>query len=232
LGKGVIGRALHQGTWQLRPINLRDFGVGRHRCVDDMPAGGGPGMVIRADVAAAAIEHTLAQAASCPKAAPLPLVALSPRGRPFDQKQARRWAQGDGVILLCGRFEGIDQRVLDAFAMEEVSLGDFVMTGGEIAAQAMIEATVRLLPSVLGNAASLGEESHCGPLLEHPQYTRPAQWRGREIPAVLTGGHHGEVAKWRRTMAEELTRRRRPDLWALYRGGRSLSGKKDQGEDG
>lgn len=211
LGESLTGKALAEGLWQLETVDLREFGVGRHRNVDDTPAGGGAGMVLRADVLADAID---AASAGVPRdRARWPLVYLSPRGRPFDQATARRFAACDGLTLICGRFEGVDERVLEEYGIEEVSLGDFVLTGGEIAAQAMIDATVRLRPGVLGNAASTEEESFSHGLLEHPQYTRPAEWRGRGIPPVLQSGHHGEIARWRRAEAERITRERRPDLW-------------------
>ncbi|MCA0273289.1 MAG: tRNA (guanosine(37)-N1)-methyltransferase TrmD [Proteobacteria bacterium] len=212
LGLSLTGKALAEGLWSLQTIDLRPFGIGKHRNVDDSPAGGGAGMVLRADVVAAALDE--AAIATPPDRALWPVVYLSPRGKPFDQATARRWAGADGITMLCGRFEGVDQRVLDHYAVEEVSLGDFVLTGGEIAAQAMIDAAVRLLPGVLGNASSTEEESHSHGLLEHPQYTRPATWEGRDIPAVLTSGNHAAVEKWRRAEAERLTRERRPDLWA------------------
>ncbi len=215
LGLSLTGKALDQGLWSLETIDLRPFGIGKHRNVDDTPAGGGAGMVLRADVVAAALDQ--AAIGTPPDRAAWPVVYLSPRGKPFDQAMARRWAAAEGITLLCGRFEGVDQRVLDHYAIEEVSLGDFVLTGGEIAAQAMIDATVRLLPGVLGNASSTEEESHSHGLLEHPQYTRPAIWEGREIPAVLTSGNHAAVETWRRAEAERLTRERRPDLWAKRR---------------
>lgn len=218
LGLSLTGKALAEGLWALQTIDLRPFGIGRHRNVDDTPAGGGAGMVLRADVVAKALDE--AAIGTPPDRAKWPVVYLSPRGRPFDQVTARRWAAAEGITLLCGRFEGVDQRVLDHYAVEEVSLGDFVLTGGEIAAQAMIDAAVRLLPGVLGNASSTEEESHSHGLLEHPQYTKPAVWEGREIPPVLMSGHHGEVEKWRRAEAERLTRERRPDLWEAYRGER------------
>ena len=202
LGESLTGKALKDGLWQLRTLDLRAFGEGRHRKVDDTPAGGGPGLVLRPDIMARAIAEL----------SPLPLIYLSPRGRRFDQEMARRLAAGPGVAMICGRFEGLDQRVIDHFDILEVSLGDFVLTGGELAAQAMLDATVRLLPGVLGNAASTEEESFSAGLLEHPQYTRPAVWEGREIPAVLTSGNHAEVEKWRRAEALKLTRARRPDL--------------------
>ena len=214
LGLSLTGKALDQGRWQLETIDLRPFGEGRHRNVDDTPAGGGAGMVLRADVVARALDQ--AAAGTSADRARWPVVYLSPRGKPFTQAKARDWAAADGITLLCGRFEGVDQRLLDAYAVEEVSLGDFVLTGGEIAAQAMLDATVRLLPGVIGNAESLDEESHSHGLLEHPQYTRPQVWQGLEIPAVLTSGNHAAVAKWRREQAEALTRDRRPDLWAEW----------------
>jgi tRNA (guanine37-N1)-methyltransferase len=210
LGLSLTGKALDFGLWRLETIDLRTFGDGRHRNVDDTPAGGGAGMVLRADVVDAALCH--AREGTPVDRARWPVVYLSPRGVPFTQATARRLAACDGLTLLCGRFEGVDQRVLDHHQIEEISLGDFVLTGGEIAAQAMLDATVRLLPGVLGNAASTEEESFSDGLLEHPQYTRPAVWKGREIPAVLQSGNHAEIAKWRRAEAEALTRARRPDL--------------------
>ncbi|MEM9909792.1 MAG: tRNA (guanosine(37)-N1)-methyltransferase TrmD [Pseudomonadota bacterium] len=207
LGESVTGKALREGIWQLDPIDLRPFGIGKHRNVDDTPAGGGAGMVMRADVMSAAIDVALARN---PKDAPL--LYLSPRGMPFTQDKAQELADGPGVSLICGRFEGLDQRVIDHYEIEEVSLGDFVMTGGEIAAQALIDACVRLLPGVLGNETSTEEESFSDGLLEHPQYTRPAEWNGLTIPDVLQSGHHGEIAKWRREKREALTLARRPDL--------------------
>jgi tRNA (guanine37-N1)-methyltransferase len=210
LGLSLTGKALDQGLWRLTPIDLRLFGEGRHRNVDDTPAGGGAGMVLRADVMDQALK-----AANNPPAT-WPVLYLSPRGRPFDQARARRLAAGDGVTLICGRFEGVDQRVLDHHGVEEVSLGDFILTGGEIAAQALLDATVRLIPRVLGNQASTEEESFSVGLLEFPQYTRPAEWEGRAIPEVLLSGNHAKIASWRREMAERLTKERRPDLWRAY----------------
>ena len=211
LGESLTGKALKEGKGQLETTDLRDFGVGKHRNVDDTPTGGGAGMVLRPDVLGNAIEQTMRNARGT-----WPLVYLSPRGRRFDQRMARAWAQCDGVAMLCGRFEGVDQRVLEHYGIMEVSLGDFVLTGGEIAAQAMIDATVRLLPDVLGNSESIEDESHSNGLLEHPQYTRPAEWNGRPIPEVLMSGHHGKVAEWRQQMAEKITQERRPDMWAAY----------------
>lgn len=211
LGESLTGRALKDGLWSLDAIDLRPFGEGKHRNVDDTPAGGGAGMVLRADVMGRAISHARQDA---PPAAPL--LYLSPRGRRFDQAMAQRLADGPGVTLICGRFEGLDERVIEHHGIEEVSLGDFVMTGGEIAAQALIDACVRLLPGVLGNATSAQEESHSHGLLEHPHYTRPAEWQGRTIPDVLTSGDHARVAHWRREMSERLTAERRPDLWEKH----------------
>ena len=209
LGASLTGRALQDGLWQLHTHDLRAHGLGRHRNVDDTPAGGGAGMVLRADVLGPAIEAAQAHAAGR-----WPVLAMSPRGVPFTQAMARDLATCRGVTMVCGRFEGFDQRALDHHKVTEVSLGDFVMTGGELAAQAMIDACVRLLPGVLGNAESTVEESHAAGLLEHPHYTRPADWQGHAIPPVLLSGDHGRIAEWRRAEAERLTRARRPDLWA------------------
>lgn len=214
LGASLTGRALKDGLWRLAAIDLRTFGTGKHRDVDDTPAGGGAGMVLRADVVGRALR--VAAEGTPDDRARWPVVALSPRGVPFTQKMAHHFAAADGMTLLCGRFEGIDQRALDHFGVEEVSIGDFVLTGGEIAAQAMIDATVRLRPGVLGNAASTEEESFSNGLLEHPQYTRPAVWEGRTIPQVLTSGNHAAIARWRQEQAEELTCERRPDLWRAW----------------
>ncbi len=211
LGSSLIGKALVDGLWNLETVDLRQFGAGKHRSVDDTPSGGGAGMVLRADVMGNAIRQACREAA-------LPLVYLSPRGRHLDQAMVQRFSEGPGLVLISGRFEGLDQRVIDRFDIEEISLGDFVMTGGEIAAQALIDAAVRLLPGVVGNAASIEGESFSNGLLEYPQYTRPATWEGRDIPDVLTSGDHQAVAKWRRQEAERLTRERRPDLWKAYSG--------------
>lgn len=208
LGESLTGKALKDGLWQLQTFDLRRYGIGKHKNVDDTPAGGGAGMVLRADV----LEKAIIEARSSATGR-MPLVYLSPRGPRFDQAMAQRLAQADGVTMLCGRFEGVDERVLEHFDIQEVSLGDFVMTGGEIAAQAMIDATVRLLPGVLGNAESAEEESFSNGLLEHPQYTKPAEWNGRAIPEVLLSGNHKKIAEWRREKSEELTKTRRPDLW-------------------
>lgn len=215
LGLSLTGKALDTGLWRLETIDLRTFGIGKHRTVDDTPAGGGAGMVLRPDVVDAALRQ--ARIGTPVDRSRWPIIYLSPRGKPFDQATARRFALGDGLTLLCGRFEGVDQRVLDHHEVEEISLGDFVLTGGEIAAQALLDATIRLIPGVLGNAASTEEESFSDGLLEHPHYTRPAEWEGQEIPAVLQSGNHAEIAKWRRAEAEALTRDRRPDLWEKRR---------------
>lgn len=215
LGLSLTGKALDMGLWALETIDLRSFGEGRHRNVDDTPAGGGAGMVLRADVVARALDA--ASIGTPPDRAAWPVVYLSPRGKPFDQATARRLSAAQGITLLCGRFEGVDERVLQHYGVEEISLGDFVLTGGEIAAQALIDATVRLIPRVLGNQASAEEESFSDGLLEFPQYTRPPVWEGRAIPEILLSGHHANIAVWRRDMAERLTKERRPDLWRAYR---------------
>jgi tRNA (guanine37-N1)-methyltransferase len=212
LGHSLTGRALESGLWGLETLQIRNFARDRHRSVDDTPAGGGAGMVLRADVVAAALD----EADSGLPRERWPVLYLSPRGRPFGQAAARRLAAGAGVTLLCGRFEGVDERVLDARGVEEVSLGDFVLTGGEIAAMALIDASVRLIPRVLGNADSTVEESFAAGLLEFPHYTRPTEWEGRAIPEILLSGHHGRIAAWRRSQAERLTKERRPDLWRAY----------------
>jgi len=224
LGASLTGKALDEGLWQLDPVDLRIFGEGKHRNVDDTPAGGGPGMVLRADVMAKALTHAARGTAGRTK---WPVMYLSPRGKPFHQARAQQLSEGAGVTLICGRFEGLDQRVIDEFDVEEVSLGDFVLSGGEIAAQALIDATVRLIPRVLGNQASTAEESFSDGLLEHPQFTKPATWAGRDIPDVLLSGHHAQIAAWRRAMAERLTKERRPDLWRAYCGTHN----RDPGED-
>ena len=227
LGLSLTGRALAEGLWNLRTTDLRPFGIGKHRNVDDTPAGGGAGMVIRPDVMDAALRDA--------GGGGLPVIYLSPRGKPFTQARARELAQGPGMVLICGRFEGVDQRVLDAHQIEEISIGDYVLTGGELAAQVLIDATVRLIPRVLGNQDSLAEESFSDGLLEHPQYTKPALWEGRAIPEVLLSGNHAAIATWRRDMAERLTKERRPDLWRAYgqphmdpTKDRQLSGASDQ----
>jgi tRNA (guanine37-N1)-methyltransferase len=208
LGFSLAGKALADGKWALSTIDIRDFATDKHHSVDDTPAGGGAGMVMRADIAAAAID---AARASMP--ADTPTIYLSPRGTPLTQARVRELARGPGVILLCGRFEGVDQRVLDARNVEEVSIGDYVLSGGELAAQVLLDACVRLLPGVAGNEASLAEESFASGLLEYPHYTRPREWEGQAIPDVLLSGDHEKIAKWRREQAEKITKERRPDLW-------------------
>jgi tRNA (guanine37-N1)-methyltransferase len=209
LGASLAGKALADGRWTLSAIDIRDFAEGKHRSVDDTPAGGGAGMVMRADIAAAAIDA--ARRTVLPGA---PAIYLSPRGLPLTQARVRELAAGPGVILLCGRFEGIDERVLEARGIEEISIGDYVLSGGELAALVLIDACVRLLPGVAGNESSLAEESFAEGLLEYPHYTRPREFEGRQIPEVLLSGDHEKIAKWRREQAEKLTRDRRPDLWA------------------
>ncbi|MCY4462356.1 MAG: tRNA (guanosine(37)-N1)-methyltransferase TrmD [Albidovulum sp.] len=210
----LAGSALKAGIWSLETIDLREFGIGRHRQVDDTPSGGGAGMVIRPDVAAAALEFAAANRSE--DASAWPVVCLSPRGRRFNDADARSWSRMRGVTLFSCRFEGIDQRLIEEFGIEEISLGDFVLSGGEIAAQALIDATVRLIPRVLGNQESADCESFSQGLLEYPQYTRPRTWRNRQVPEILVSGHHGKIAAWRRTQSEKLTRERRPDLWRSY----------------
>jgi tRNA (guanine37-N1)-methyltransferase len=208
LGVSLPGKALQKQIWSLDVRDIREHGVGKHRNVDDTPAGGGPGMVMRADVAIAAIDAVPREGRA--------LIYLSPRGAPLTQKRVAELAAGPGVLLLCGRFEGLDQRAIEARGIEEISLGDFVLAGGEIAAMALIEAAVRLLPGVLGAADSPTEESFSAGLLEYPQFTRPQEVEGLAIPEVLNNGNHKEIAKWRLAQAEGLTKARRPDLWTLY----------------
>jgi len=211
LGLSLAGRALQEGLWTLDTVSLRDFGLGQHRTVDDTPAGGGPGMVLRADVVAAAIDHARTLAPG------LPAIYLSPRGARLTQSQVRDWAKGPGLILLAGRFEGVDERVLAARALTEVSIGDFVLSGGEPAALVAIDACVRLLPGIMGNAESHADESFENDLLEYPHYTRPRSWEGASIPDVLLSGDHARIARWRRDEARRLTEQRRPDLTARWR---------------
>lgn len=208
LGLSLAGKALQKKLWSLDIRDIREHGIGRHRKVDDTPAGGGPGMVMRADVAIAALDAVAREGR--------PIIYLSPRGLPLTQSRVEKLAKGPGVILLCGRFEGLDERAIQARHIEEISLGDFVLAGGEIAALALVEAAVRLLPGVLGDDASSLDESFASGLLEYPQYTRPQTVEGLPIPDVLSQGNHKEIAKWRRARAEELTKARRPDLWTHY----------------
>ena len=208
LGLSLAGRARAHGAWGLEIVDIRAFATDRHRSVDDTPAGGGPGMVMRPDVLGRAIDAVATDER--------PRLLLSPRGAPLTQQRVETLAHGAGLVLVCGRFEGVDERVIAARGLEEVSIGDYVLSGGEIAAMALIDACVRLLPGVMGAPASSAEESFAEGLLEYPQYTKPQLWEGRPIPEVLTSGDHGRIAAWRRTEAERLTRERRPDLWAAF----------------
>jgi tRNA (guanine37-N1)-methyltransferase len=210
LAVSLAGQGLAAGVWRLETVDIRAFARDKHASVDDAPFGGGPGMVMRPDVVDAAVEAALGHAPL------LPLVFLTPRGRPFDQRRARGLAAGPGLLALCGRYEGLDERVLDARRVEEISLGDYVLSGGEPAAIAIIDACVRLLPGILGDVRSLAEESFERDLLEYPQYTRPREWRGREVPEVLLSGHHARIAAWRLAEAERITRERRPEMFARY----------------
>jgi tRNA (guanine37-N1)-methyltransferase len=205
LGQSLAGRALETGVWSLDVTNIRDFAQDRHRTVDDTPFGGGAGMVLRPDIVDAAVDAV---------ADDRPVVCLTPRGRCFTQADAQGFAAAPGMILVCGRYEGIDQRVIEARDMQEFSIGDYVLSGGELAALVLLDSIVRLLPGVMGAAESAVDESFATGLLEYPHYTRPAEWQGRRVPDVLLSGHHGAVAAWRRTESERTTRERRPDLWA------------------
>ena len=205
LGTSLAGKAMERGQWALDTLQIRDFTTDKHRTVDDTPAGGGAGMVLKPDVLARAIDHASENDSR-------PRLLMSPRGAPLTQKRVRELASGDGVIIVCGRFEGVDQRVIDGRNLEEVSIGDYILSGGEPAALILLDAIVRILPGVMGNDLSGLHESFEGGLLEHPHYTRPQIWEGREIPAVLTSGNHAAIIKWQREQAEELTRQRRPDL--------------------
>jgi tRNA (guanine37-N1)-methyltransferase len=206
LGQSLAGVALARGSWSLDARDIREHGLGRHRAVDDTPAGGGPGMVMRADVLAASLD------AATVLDDPRPPLIMSPRGRPFTQAQARQWTKGPGLVIVCPRFEGVDERVIEARGLIEVSVGDYVLSGGEIAALAILDACVRLIPGVMGKEESGAEESFENSLLEYPHYTRPREWEGRAIPDVLLSGDHAKIAAWRRAEAERLTRERRPDL--------------------
>jgi tRNA (guanine37-N1)-methyltransferase len=207
LGDSLAGRALAGGLWTLDTLDIRDAATDRHRSVDDTPFGGGAGMVMRPDIVAAALGRV---------ANGRPVIYLTPRGRPYRQADARRFAGGPGVILLCGRYEGVDQRVIEASGAEEISIGDYVLSGGELAAMVLLDAVIRLLPGVMGAADSADEESFSSGLLEYPHYTRPSDWKGRAVPPVLLSGNHAAIAAWRRGQAEQITRERRPDLWAAY----------------
>ncbi|WP_421927865.1 tRNA (guanosine(37)-N1)-methyltransferase TrmD [Neoaquamicrobium sediminum] len=210
LGHSLAGRALERGDWSLETVQIRDFAADRHRTVDDTPAGGGAGMVLRADILAKAIDH------AAPEGDRRPKLLMSPRGKPLTQARVRELAAGPGAVIVCGRFEGVDQRVIDARSLEEVSIGDYILSGGEPAALVLLDAVVRLLPGVMGNDASGSEESFESGLLEHPHYTRPQDFEGRVIPDILTSGNHGRIADWRRGEAERLTAERRPDLFVAH----------------
>lgn len=210
LGQSLAGQALEQGLWSLESVDIRAFARDKHRTVDDSPFGGGAGMVMRPDVVDTAI------GAAKEKVGDVPLVYMTPRGRPLTQSRVRALAEGPGVMVLCGRYEGVDQRVLDAQGAEEISVGDYVLSGGELAAQILIDACVRLIPGVMGSNASGEEESFEEGLLEYPLYTRPADWQGRLVPDILLSGHHKNIRAWRREQAETVTQQRRPDLWKAY----------------
>lgn len=207
LGYSLTGKALNEGIWSLETINIRDYAFDKHGSVDDTPCGGGAGMVMRPDVLGAALKASYQGGK---------LIYMSPRGEPLTQEKVKKLSGEENLTVVCGRFEGIDQRVIDAFGIEEVSIGDYVLTGGEQAAQIMLDAVVRLLPGVLGNADSTADESFEDNLLEHPQYTRPIEWDGRTVPEVLMSGHHKKIAEWRKEQAIEITKRRRPDLMKKY----------------
>ena len=222
LGQSLAGQALEQGRWALETVDIRGFARDKHRTVDDSPFGGGAGMVMRPDVVDLAIKSAKEQTGGAP------LVYMTPRGRPLTQDRVRELAQGPGVAVLCGRYEGVDQRVLDAHNAEEISVGDYVLSGGELAAQVLIDACVRLIPGVMGSDGSGIEESFEAGLLEYPHYTRPAEWQGRAVPEILLSGHHGNIRAWRREQAEAVTKQRRPDLWKAYA---ARSGKSGRDED-
>ena len=211
LGASLAGRALGEGKWSLDAVNIRDFATDRHRTVDDTPAGGGAGMVLRADIVSSALDSVTDGR---------PILAMTPRGRPLTQARVRKLAAGPGAIILCGRFEGFDERLFDARPIEEVSIGDYILSGGEMGALVLLDACIRLLPGVMGAPSSGDEESFESGLLEYPHYTRPVEWEGRTIPEVLRSGDHAKIAAWRKSMAEADTRSRRPDLWERHEGAR------------
>ncbi|MCW2362329.1 MULTISPECIES: tRNA (guanosine(37)-N1)-methyltransferase TrmD [Sphingobium] len=214
LGISLAGRALGEGAWSCAPIQIRDFATDKHKSVDDTPAGGGAGMVLRADVLGRAVDHALGARPD------LPVLAMTPRGTPITQARVRTLAEGPGATILCGRFEGFDERLFEGRPIEQVSMGDIILSGGEIGAFMLLDACIRLLPGVMGAASSGVEESFENGLLEYPQYTRPAEWEGRMIPEVLRSGDHAKIAAWRKQRAEDDTRLRRPDLWERYRNAR------------
>lgn len=216
LAQSLAGQALEKGLWALETVDIRDFARDKHRSVDDTPFGGGPGMVMRPDVVDAAV------AAALEPDPDVPALYLTPRGRPLTQGRVRELADGPGIVVLCGRFEGVDQRVIEARGLEEVSLGDFVLSGGEPAAIALIDACLRIVPGVVGAPESLDDESFESGLLEYPHFTRPQDWQGRSVPEVLVSGHHARVREWRRAEAERITRERRPDMWERYAAQRGL----------
>ncbi len=218
LGASLVGQALSNGRWALETVNIRNFATDRHKSVDDVPFGGGAGMVMRPNVVASAIDSVTSDRSDRPQ------LFLTPRGLPLTQNRIESLAKGPGVVVLCGRFEGVDQRVVEARNLEEVSLGDFVMSGGELAAMALIDACVRLLPGVIGAKASLAEESFNEDLLEYPQFTRPNMWEGRAVPDILLSGHHARIREWRKSQSEAVTKSRRPDLWSRYLSRQASSG--------
>jgi tRNA (guanine37-N1)-methyltransferase len=226
LGLSLAGRALGEGKWSLNAVHIRDFATDKHRTVDDTPAGGGAGMVLKADVLAEAIDHarTLSPGA--------PVIAMTPRGKPITQARVRELAAGAGVTVLCGRFEGFDERIFEGREVEEISVGDIILSGGEPAALMLLDACIRLLPGVMGAPSSGTEESFEDGLLEYPHYTRPVEWEGRTIPEVLRSGDHAKIAAWRKSQAEIDTRSRRPDLWERHRGGRVQSASGAQRKEG
>jgi tRNA (guanine37-N1)-methyltransferase len=217
LGISLAGRALGEGIWSCDPIQIRDFATDKHRTVDDTPAGGGSGMVLRSDIIAAAVDQALERRHD------LPVIAMTPRGTPVTQARIRQLSQGPGVTILCGRFEGFDERIFDGRPIEQLSMGDIILSGGEMAALTLLDACIRLLPGVMGAASSGDEESFESGLLEYPHYTRPVEWEGRTIPEVLRSGDHARIAAWRKHRAEEDTRLRRPDLWERHIGARDQS---------
>jgi len=217
LGISLAGRALGEGIWSCDPIQIRDFATDKHRTVDDTPAGGGSGMVLRSDIIAAAVDQALERRPD------LPVIAMTPRGTPVTQARIRQLSQGPGATILCGRFEGFDERIFDGRPIEQLSMGDIILSGGEMAALTLLDACIRLLPGVMGAASSGDEESFESGLLEYPHYTRPVDWEGRTIPEVLRSGDHARIAAWRKQRAEEDTRLRRPDLWERHIGARDQS---------